>query len=88
MVRILLICVFMVFIDPALACQFGRLAYDRVEELAAIDEALTSRSLSEADRNVIRELRDKGAGTVRNLVCEAMMMGSEGASHGDRERLA
>jgi Domain of unknown function (DUF6362) len=27
-------------------------------------------------------------GTVRNLVCEAMMMGSEGASHGDREGLA
>jgi len=27
-------------------------------------------------------------GTIRNLVCEAMMMGSEGASHGDREGLA
>jgi hypothetical protein len=27
-------------------------------------------------------------GTVRNLVCEVMMMGSEGASHGDREGLA
>ena len=27
-------------------------------------------------------------GSVRNLVCEAMMMGSEGASHGDREGLA
>ena len=30
----------------------------------------------------------KEIGTVRNLVCEAMMMGSEGASHGDREGLA
>jgi hypothetical protein len=27
-----------------------------------------------------------GGGTIRNLVCEAMMVGSEGASHGDRER--
>jgi hypothetical protein len=26
------------------------------------------------------------AGTVRNLVCEAMMMGSKGASYGYRER--
>ena len=25
-------------------------------------------------------------GTVRNFVCEAMMMGTEGASYGDRER--
>jgi hypothetical protein len=33
-------------------------------------------------------VEDCSQGTIRNLVCEAMMMGSEGASHGDREGLA
>jgi len=33
-------------------------------------------------------LHHSDRGTVRNLVCEVMMMGSEGASHGDREGLA
>jgi hypothetical protein len=29
---------------------------------------------------------DQPVGTVRNLVCEAMMMRTDGASYGDRER--
>jgi putative transposase len=35
-----------------------------------------------------RGIKLNAKGSVRNLVCEAMMMGSEGASHGDREGLA
>ena len=43
--------------------------------------------VSDIDTAVVDSLKALD-GTVRNLVCEAMMMGSEGASHGDREGLA
>ena len=43
----------------------------------------------EVARKVPRSIHEGARdGTVRNLACEAMMMGSEGASHGDREGLA
>jgi hypothetical protein len=52
----------------------------------AIEEYLAV--LDDAAFGAATEVTPKFVGTVRNLVCEAIMMTREGASYGNRERLA
>src|SRR5262245_16871818 len=73
MVKLLLLsCALMFGGSVAFACLSDR--HDRDQALAAIDQALSTRALGEAEKAAIRELRDKAAISPKSLTAAGLRL--------------